>query len=366
MDAARTVYSHNWAGRLLRKWLQLSCILLAGTLLAARDKSDVIVMKNGDRFTCEIKSLDSDVLYIKLDYMLGNQSVDWAKVDHVESKQMFLVKTQSGRVYSGTLSTTTTADSRPATIEIVEPTSRTIELQKPEINKIEETGQSFVQRINGQVGLGWIYNRGNQATQYSLNADATYARDRWSASAVYGSNLSLSNGASTATRNEVNLSALRLSRWDNWYYTGLTDFLQSSRQGITLQSTFGGGVGRYLKNTGRVSLSVTGGFAWQQINYDENTIPSTNQQVTSALIASDVNLFAFDRTTLTASASLLPALSDPGRVHFNLNSSYYIKMWKKLTWNITFYGNWDNRPPSGFSGNDYGTSSGFNWKFGNR
>jgi len=37
-----------------------------------------------------------------------------------------------------------------------------------------------------------------------------------------------------------------------------------------------------------------------------------------------------------------------------------------LTWNVSFYGSWDNRPPPTFSGSDYGTSSGLGWTFGNR
>jgi hypothetical protein len=72
--------------------------------LLAREKTDVLVMRNGDRLTCEIKRLDSDVLYIRLDYVLGTISVNWSKVDHVESKQLFLVKTQDSSVYSGALS----------------------------------------------------------------------------------------------------------------------------------------------------------------------------------------------------------------------------------------------------------------------
>jgi hypothetical protein len=43
-----------------------------------------------------------------------------------------------------------------------------------------------------------------------------------------------------------------------------------------------------------------------------------------------------------------------------------LKLRRKLTWNITFYGNWDNRPPPGFASSDYGASSGVSWKFGNR
>jgi hypothetical protein len=111
---------------------------------------------------------------------------------------------------------------------------------------------------------------------------------------------------------------------------------------------------------------LTGGFAWQQINYHEGVLTAPTQQVTSGLVATQLNLYYFDRTNLNVSALLLPALSDPGRVHFNLNASYYVKLLRKLTWNITFYGNWDNHPPPGFSGADYGSSTGVNWRFGNR
>jgi hypothetical protein len=75
---------------------------------------------------------------------------------------------------------------------------------------------------------------------------------------------------------------------------------------------------------------------------------------------------SFDRTTLTLNATLLPAVSDPGRFHFNVNTSYYVKLWGKLDWNFTLYGNWDNRPPPGFSSSDYGTTSGLSLTFGNR
>ena len=33
---------------------------------------------------------------------------------------------------------------------------------------------------------------------------------------------------------------------------------------------------------------------------------------------------------------------------------------------ISFYGNWDNKPIAGFSGSDYGTTSGISWTFGSR
>jgi hypothetical protein len=73
-----------------------------------------------------------------------------------------------------------------------------------------------------------------------------------------------------------------------------------------------------------------------------------------ALAIPAVTLFRFDRTNLNVTASLSPALPDPGRVHFNLEHF----LWRKFNFNISLYGNWDTQPPAGFSGSDYGTSVG--------
>ena len=82
------------------------------------------------------------------------------------------------------------------------------------------------------------------------------------------------------------------------------------------------------------------------------------------MIASQVKLFKFDKTNLNLTAVLFLALNDPGRIKFNLNTSYYFKITGNLSWNVSFYGNWDNRPPNHFTGSDYGTSSGLSWTFG--
>ena len=348
------------------KLLYMGFLLLFAWPLLARDKSDVLVMRNGDRLTCEVKSLDADTLSISLDYAAGTVSIDWGKVDHIESKQLFLVKTQGGLVYSGSLSTPSSEGARPTKIEVLEESTSRVELDKTHVIHIEETELSFWRRFNGQVGMNSIYSKGNQSVQYNLNADAVYPRPRWSAAVSYSSSFSSNTGSSAVTRNESQLTAQRLLRWNNWYYAGLLDFLQSSEQGIQLQSTFGGGIGRYLKNTNNTMISVYGGVAWQNIAYHEQLVAAPDQQVTSALIVGKMSLFRFDKTNLDVVATILPALSDPGRIHTNLNVAYYVKLWSKFTWNLSFYGNWDNQPPTGFSTSDYGTSSGITYRFGNR
>ena len=171
-----------------------SVLLLAAPLLA-RDKTDVIVMNNGDRLTGEIKGLDSGVLYVNMDYILGTSSVQWSKVHHLESKQLFLVKTEDGSVYTGTLSTAETPGERPMKIEIAETPEQKVVIERSQIIKIDETSDKFWQRFNGEINSGIIYSKGNQSTQYSLSSEVEYPRERWSARASYNSTLSSSTGA---------------------------------------------------------------------------------------------------------------------------------------------------------------------------
>jgi Protein of unknown function, DUF481 len=226
------------------------------------------------------------------------------------------------------------------------------------------TSERFWQRFNGEVSFGVIYSKGNQSTQYTLGSQTVYVRERWNAQADFNSNLSSSAGTNASTRNSLDLSGRRLLPWNNWFYSGLGAFLQSSEQGILLQSTLGGGVGRYLKNTNAARIAVLGGVAWQNTNYRQSLVPLGKQNLAAGLISAEARLFQFSKTNLDLTAALLPAVSDPGRVRFNTNAAYYIKIFSNLKWNMSFYGNWDNRPPPGFSGSDYGTSSGLSWTFG--
>jgi hypothetical protein len=81
----------------------LCCVFLLTPPLFARESTDVIVMKNGDHLTGTIKGLNAGVLYVSMEYIVGTSSLQWSNVARLESKQLFLVKTQDGSVYTGTL-----------------------------------------------------------------------------------------------------------------------------------------------------------------------------------------------------------------------------------------------------------------------
>jgi putative salt-induced outer membrane protein YdiY len=332
--------------------------------LFARESTDVIVMKNGDHFTCEIKGLSGGVLYVGLPYVVQTLSVDWSKVAHLESKQLFLIKTEDGSVYRGVLKSMETPGGHPLQIQVAEAPQQKVVLDSSRIVEVAVTSEKVLQRFTGGLGFGTIYSKGNQSVQYNVSGLAAYPRERWAVQAGLSSSLSTSSGTTTSTHNQLTLGGIHLLPWNEYFYGVFDGFLQSTEQGIAHQNTLGGGIGRYIKNTNRTTISILGGFAWQNTNYNPTIVPIAAQNVATAMINADLKLFRFNRTNLDLNAILLPALSQPGRVYFSTNASYNVKIIGNLSWNISFYGNWDSRPPGNLPGSDYGTTSGLNWTFG--
>lgn len=343
----------------------LSSSLLLSLPLFAKAKEDVVIMKNGDHFTCEIKGLSGGLLGVSTDYIDGTIYLQWSEVAHLDSKGLFLVKTESGVVYTGKVSTTGETKDPPIKIEVAETPGEEVEIPQGKIINLTQTAEGFWHRFDGAINTGSIYAKGNESYQYNISSQVAYNRERWSGQGSFNSSFSTSSGANLATRNQIDLSSMRLLRWNNWFYGGSGGFLQSSVQQISLQTTVGGGVGRYLKNTSRTSITVLGGFGWQNVRYQPNANLAT-QNIAVGFVTSEVKFFKFKKTNLDVSASLIPAITDPGRVHFNTNATYYIKIIGDLSWNLSFYGSWDSRPPATLPKSDYGSSSGLSWTFGNR
>ena len=73
-------------------------LLVLNVCVFAKRNDDVVVMKNGDRFTGEIKRLEEGKLIFSAPYMKDAVSLDWTQVDRLESKDQFNVYLMNGAV----------------------------------------------------------------------------------------------------------------------------------------------------------------------------------------------------------------------------------------------------------------------------
>src|SRR5215204_328575 len=74
------------SNQLLLRLYHFGTSILLGCLFVltafAKNIDDVVVLKNGDRLTGEIKGLQGGELRIKADYMAEAIRIDWTKVDN--------------------------------------------------------------------------------------------------------------------------------------------------------------------------------------------------------------------------------------------------------------------------------------------
>src|SRR3954471_20002188 len=80
---------------------------------------DVIVMKNGDRLSGEIKRIEHGLLYIETPYISGEQvAVDWLQVERLESLREYRVELANGSRPVGEVRVTPAKNSEQPAVSI--------------------------------------------------------------------------------------------------------------------------------------------------------------------------------------------------------------------------------------------------------
>ena len=94
--------------------------LLCSLDLLAEDKTDVVVMTNGDHFVGEIKKLEFGQLAFKASYMADSVNLDWTKVQRLESVRRFRVELANGELRSGSILKRPSTATSPGDFDVVE------------------------------------------------------------------------------------------------------------------------------------------------------------------------------------------------------------------------------------------------------
>src|SRR5271169_5531142 len=336
------------------------CLSNAGPCLAKVKRHDIIIMKNGDRLTGEVKRLEQGILYIETDYFSGSVGVDWFQVDKVESKATFQIVMNDGKRLTGSISKVESA-AAPGKDLIVHAESVDVPLPGTDVVEIASQKQNFWRQLKGSIDLGYNYTSGNSQSSLSSSASAEYPAVNWAAGASYTASYSGQSGGTTTNLFQVQAFGERfLSR--NSYLIGLSDFLHSSQQDLVLRTTLGAAYGRFLIRNNQNSLRWLVGADFTQASYQSGLAQPT-QQNAELLLGAEYQLFHFDRYTLESQFSVFPGLSDFGRVRLTSNDTLGIKLSNNFRLNFSFWDNFDSRPPLNAKKNALGLSTGLGWTF---
>jgi putative salt-induced outer membrane protein YdiY len=350
----------NW-NEVPRKLARAALIVFVSFLLAltalAKNVDDVVVLKNGDRMTGEIKGLQSGELRFKSDYMAEAVRLDWSKVERIESKSTFMIWLVDGKLVTDVMRLLPTNSSEVSNFVI----GSSIRVPQLDVIRIAPADRQFWKRLEGSIDLGFSFTSGNDQYQTQLAATTTYRTGDHSFTAAIDSSFSGQPQGESSRRNQFTFDyRRRLS--DRWYAGGLFDLLRSDQQSLNLRTSVGGLIGRNLKQTENTRLSVFGGVVGTREHYSAS-IGQPRTTNADGLAGVDFLTFRFSKTDIRSRLSLFPSLTTPGRMRMQATSDLSIKVVKDLWWGFHVYENFDSKPPVRADKNDLGVSTSLGWKF---
>jgi putative salt-induced outer membrane protein YdiY len=330
---------------------------LCSTLVSAREKADVITMRNGDRLTGQIVVMQYGKLSLKTEY-LGTANIEWLDIARAESPQEFVVEDVHGRYFAGTLAASDVA----RRIIVRHNDKQTTELGIDEIERLYAGEATFWNRLNGSFSVGIDYAKASEISTITGSFDTTYRapRFRWTVTADINSTKDPEQG--TIDRDSLGFTYQWLLAQQR-FVAGLSLLERNEETGIEARLQLGAAYGNYFLQTSKSELSGMLGAALTQ---EWATGANDAQQSIEGILGANWRIFDFSSPTvsLNSSALVFPSLTDGGRFRTNLNVSLRREVVKDFYLDFSFYHSYDNEPPdANAETSDYGVTTSLGYSF---
>jgi hypothetical protein len=325
-------------------------------------KTDVLVLRNGDRITGEVKGLSRG----KLDYNTddaGRPSIEWVKVNRLTSSHYFEVEVASGAKYFGRL-----AEAGRDGVIVVQ-LDRADTLAVPSVVRINPLNAAFLQRVTAYLDLGFSYAKANEATTFNLDAEIEYRGSRYGSSIYVESYAQGQEDVATTTRNTGELQGTYYLP-DRWSIVGLAQAEQNDELNLALRLTLGGGASRIFHQSNTGELAAAAGLVVTRERFqpaeDDPAAAEEEQTNLEGLLYGQWDAFRYDSPKLdfSTSLSLYPSLSTLGRVRGELAMRIKYEVFRDFNVGLKFTDTFDSDPPEETaSTNDFISSVTIGWSY---
>ena len=322
------------------------CLLLAVCLAqaaGAAPKTDILVMDNGDRITCEILNLERGKLSAKTDDM-GTLSIKWLKIARLESQYLFLVTTRDGTLVFGQLLPTGADDA----LRVVHLERDTI-LDMGEVVGIKAIKYSLLDKVDFSIDMGVSSYKATGMSQFTTDARFAVNGRIHRGSARYSALYAKDKDDEVTRRHDLNLVYDRLvtGKFSGYLNTGLE---RNEELGLKARVLGGGGVGyRILEGLSHrldASLGVSRTREWA-------TSGDLVESSTEGLIRTSLSIYLYDspKTTLDITLAVMPAIDGKDRVRTQSDASVKQEIFSDFFLGLNYFERYDSAPPPGADSN---------------
>jgi hypothetical protein len=335
--------------------LVLTLCCLVNLSLWAAPKTDVIQLKNGDRVTGEIKSLQKGQLEVSTDHM-GTILIEWEHVDEVLSQTGQSVELTNGTRFYGTLE-------KPETLSFVRINTPdgAVGVSSDDIINMYPVEPGIWDRLDISARVGFSWDKSSKVGKYSLGMDASWRDPNFLTRGSFQTDITTQQAVDDSQRTVFNLNHMRFLQ--DKRFRGVFGNLESNDElGIELRTLAGAGYGWIPIRSQRTLFTLMAGLAVNRERPKDGETETELEAVGSLLW--DYFMFSHPERNIALNLSVYPNLTDTGRYRASFDTVMKIELVKDLYFDITAYASYDNRPLSDqASQSDYGISSGLGYNF---
>lgn len=344
-------------GYLLRLAIEAALLLFcAGAPALADAKTDVIILKNGDRITGEIKSVETAILTVSTD-AAGTIAIDWVQVESLTSLSNFQIEMASGDRYFGSLQ----SGEKAGELVIVD-TPEVHRVTLLDVVSLEPIEHGFWKRLDGSVDAGLSFTQSNQAIQYSFSADVrNRSRKRFSTLEVNSIFNSQEEGDSSSQQYASFRQTQFMKQKRNIFW--LLQLQSNPDQGYSLRSVLGGGAGWFLVHTNRELFNFSGGLV-----YDREEVTGSDQVDNDAevLLGLEYGSFRYGglKRIVTLSLNTFTNVTNTPRLRVQLNFKTNWEIISNFNFSFSILESYDSEPPTDDAAeNDLSLVTSFGYSF---
>jgi len=326
------------------------------TVPAMANKTDVVILVNGNAVTGELKGLDFGSLKYSTDSM-GTVQIDWEDIVSFSSAQSLQVESVDGTRYFGSV--------RPGDENFritVTTASGPIDLPMRRVVRIVpiETDENFWQRLDGSLSFGFNTQKSSEVSTLNLAFDTQYRTLTYLLGMSVNSSVTDQPSEETSARQNAAFNYQRF-RDNRWFTEWFVQWESNDELGIDSRVLVGGALGRYLIQTNLHQLSVTGGLNATRENFVGATEDETNAEGRLQIKYLHRNLAP--ESSLSFTTNVYPLLEDLSSYRAETDLSFRREFIEDLFLDITLYRSYLSDPPEGAASTDYGLTTSLGYSF---
>lgn len=331
-------------------------LLISLAQLANANKTDIVVVENGDRLTGELRSMSRGKMTYKTD-VASTIYLEWERISQVVIQRDILVETVSGVRHAGHIGKTDNPD------EISVATNKgPVVIKNVDVVSMNPLNQAGWRDVVIDVSAGFNFAKANSVAQFNGSASISQQNTKrfWSASITSNTSSSSDNPSNQRANMSFNYSKLRPNRW---LTSGLLSFDTNDELNIALRTSVGGGGGRILRQTDHSDFILQGGLLLSREQLG-GTAETSDSVESYGLMQWDWYKFTQPDIDLATKIMIIPSLTEWGRVRSQIDFSVSWKIIGDLRWEIDLYSSYDNRPQTeDASTNDFGINSSVTYRW---